>query len=108
MEMMTKFPLELIWWIDSMGSSQWLEMDVLDQVQPLPICVSVGFIARESDESITVVQTGQTRKKDTEFHMFLGEITIPKVAVLARKYLGYSPGKSPGDGMVRRGIRKRR
>lgn len=108
MQLATSKNMEVVWWIDSMGSSEWHNVEVLDQVEPLPICVSVGFVVRETEESLSLIQTGQTKLKDSEFHMFFGEMTIPKVAIKARYPLNYHPAVEPGSGMVRRAIRKRR
>ena len=80
------FDIELITWVDSYGcSTEWTPIDDIKNDKPLT-CKSVGYVVSESPIYITIVPH-LTDYNDVSGEQGCGDMTIPKVAILARTIL---------------------
>ena len=82
--------LYLIEWIDSYGdrSNQWFELDNIQSPQKV-ICLSVGWIEKESKHGITIVShiSGVKDKKSDRYGT--GILTIPTKAIIRKVNLPF-------------------
>ncbi len=71
---------KVLWveWVDSTGRDGWQEAD---QDTGISDCLSVGFLHRETENSITLVQSY------ADVGSWVGNITIPKVAIIRQHRL---------------------
>ena len=80
---MTK-PIELIHWIDSAGHSGWHKAS--EQTYEPMTCQTAGFLIHETEISLTLALNIAL---DDGADFDVGEtITIPKVAIVCREFLG--------------------
>ncbi len=74
--------VELVLWIDSAGGGGWTSTSEMPELAAI-MCRSVGFLCKEDKASITLV----TSEASDQYN---GSISIPKVAVVARRTLGHA------------------
>jgi hypothetical protein len=73
-------------WHDTLelSSSDWYSIDEIEQKVPTDkkgeVCQSVGYLYRENDNHIILVQTYQPNVKDPTESSLSGVIVIPKTA----------------------------
>ncbi|MBC8321128.1 MAG: hypothetical protein H8E34_10430 [Bacteroidetes bacterium] len=81
--------LYLIKWIDSYNfPSTWESIEEMEDPIPL-VCVSVGWIEKETDEYIVLIpHISDIDNKDNK-GMGCGSMGIPKIAILERINLKY-------------------
>jgi len=81
--------LYIIEWIDSYNVSGTWELISEIQEPENMICVSVGWIEKETKDNIVIIpHIADVNNKETKGHAF-GVMTIPKVAILNRVNLKY-------------------
>lgn len=76
----------LIEWIDSYSDESMGWKFRSDNKKPkLLYCVSVGYILKETEDSIQVTpHISDTKNKNKDHQCVCGEMTIPKVAIIKR------------------------
>lgn len=78
--MAEKMELVYVEWLDSFGvSSSWQPMDDIGDVKPV-VCVSVGFLAKETDDCIVIVPHAYVDAEGGQAGC--GDMCIPKVAII--------------------------
>ena len=86
--------LYLVKWIDSYNSpSSWEYIDEMSEPDNM-ICVSVGWIEKETEENITIIpHLADIYNKESK-GCGVGWMVIPKVAILERKKIKYKLNNS--------------
>lgn len=79
-----EIPLEQIWWEDASSSGEgWANLnELLERVGVAVIC-SVGFVIKETDKEVTIVQSLGTGDNSMVGH----DMSIPKNCIMNRQVL---------------------
>jgi len=84
---MPKRKLVMVEWVDSHGSEGWCALDRLAENNQILNCKSVGWVIAESKKAITICPHLSGDDDENVRTCGRGELTIPRVAVLAIRNL---------------------
>ena len=84
-----RFEVRHVVWIDSIGKGGWGSIREFEEMKLDPI-TTVGFVAREDEESVLLVQSYSTRERPEEDNYDNG-ILIPKSAIQSQSVIAMVP-----------------
>lgn len=72
--------MRFVEWRDSSGTGGWQSLKTLEEYEP-DLCHTVGFVLRETDDFVTLIQS-YTNRKQGEENSGDNVIVIPRFAIV--------------------------